>query len=79
MTERVTTSESSQYRVYLTGGEVFQNVDAIEIGKFNSSSIQSLLNEAYQNQSEVCLDVYGWRVPWLSMFENVRGFCSVIN
>jgi hypothetical protein len=76
MTERITTSESSHYRVYMTGGEVFVNIDAIEIGKFNSSSLQSLLNEAYQNQNEVCVEVYGWRIPWLSMFENVRGFCN---
>ena len=72
MTERITTSQSSHYRVYLTGGEVFQNIDALEIGKFNSSSIQSVLNEFYQNQEDVCLTVYGWRIPWLSAFENVR-------
>jgi len=72
MTERISTSESSHYRVYLTGGEVFVNRDALEIGKFNSSSIQSLLNESYQNQKDTCLRVYGWRIPWLSAFENVR-------
>lgn len=72
MTERISTSESSHYRVYLTGGEVFVNIDALEIGKFNSSSIQSLLNEKYQKQEDVCLRVYGWRIPWLSAFENVR-------
>lgn len=72
MTERVNSGESSHYRVYMDNGEVFQNVDALEIGKFNSSTLQSQLNQAYQNKEKVSVGVYGWRIPWLSMFENVK-------
>jgi hypothetical protein len=79
MTER-TGGEDSHYRfsVQETSGisEMFTNVDALEIGKFNSGTLQARLASAQASQEVVCLEVYGWRVPWLSAFENVRSFCG---
>lgn len=79
-TERVQSSESSVYRVGLmtsSGAQTFVNVDALEIGKFNSGDIQTTLASYEKNGQEVCLEVYGWRVPFLSMFKNVKGICPL--
>lgn len=57
---------SSKYLVFAEG-ETFENTDLFWIGKFNSSDIQGQLqpNRAYR------VTVYGWRVPYLSMYRNI--------
>lgn len=79
MTER-TGGENSHYRVAVDeiefGPEMFVNVDALEIGKFNSGTIQAQLSTYQESGQTVCLEVYGWRIPFLSMFENIKGFCN---
>lgn len=64
--DRVVTDESSKYLVY-GETEVFENTDSILEGKFSSSDIQGhlVIGECYQ------LEVYGWRVPFLSRYRNI--------
>lgn len=69
--ERVHTGDSYSYRVGLSNDEVFNNVDAIEIGKFNSANFQNKLQTAKDSKAEVTLEVYGYRVPFLHSFENI--------
>lgn len=68
--ERITTGSgdamSSKYLVF-TEHEVFENTDAFLALKFNSSDIQGQIGVG-----ETCtLRVYGWRVPFLSMYRNI--------
>ena len=61
-------SQSSKYLVYTTG-ETFANSDAIWHLKFNSSDFQ---RDILMNKGNTCtFSVYGFRVPWLSMYRNV--------
>ena len=72
---------SSKYLVFTedtkTGEErVFENVDSIaelffDSMKFSSSNLQTKLKKAEKNNTPVSLDTYGWRVPILSMYENI--------
>ncbi len=48
--------------------EVFENTDALLHGKFNSSDVQ--LNEL-EIGSTYNATVYGWRVPFFSMYRNI--------
>lgn len=68
--ERVATgsgdSLSHKYLVF-TEHETFQNTDALFHLKYSSSDIQGKLRDgrAYD------LEVYGWRIPFLSMYRNI--------
>ncbi|MFA5376067.1 MAG: hypothetical protein WC455_10010 [Dehalococcoidia bacterium] len=64
--ERVVDSGDSKYLVF-TETEVFENTDCLALGKFNSSDVygQLEIGETYQVQ------VYGWRIPFLSMYRNI--------
>lgn len=69
--ERIHNNNSSKYLVFTTdkAGDtlVFENVDTIFRGKFNSSNIQGQLKvgEKYN------ITVVGYRVPLLSMYQNI--------
>lgn len=72
--ERVMTSETSHYRVYMRtaqGNIVFKNEDDLLRGKWNSSNIQASLRDAEQTGQEVTIEAWGWRFPFLSMFPNI--------
>lgn len=78
LTER-TAGDTQHYRVAIKEGrqtEMFTNIDAIELGKFNSGTLQAQLAEAQKSREEVCVEAYGWRVPFLSIFENIKSFCK---
>jgi hypothetical protein len=68
--ERIVTGSgdtlSSKFLIY-ADGEVFQNTDSLWYWKWNSADVQ---NELKVGQ-EYTVKVYGWRVPFLSMFRNV--------
>lgn len=57
---------SSKFLVY-TDGEVFENTDSPWYWKWNSADIQNNL-EVGQTYT---IKVYGWRIPFFSMFRNV--------
>jgi hypothetical protein len=59
-------SVDCRYMVY-TQGEVFSNTDSMMNFKFNSSDVQNDLEVG----NEYILRVYGWRVPFLSMYRNI--------
>ena len=69
-TERVVTgngdSLSSKYLVF-TDKETFQNTDTIFYMKFNSSDIYGAIEKESKYESVV----YGWRIPFLSMYRNI--------
>ena len=69
--ERVQSGKSSYYRVYtrLPDGavRVFQNTDSWLELKFNSADVQGELERGKTYR----IHTYGWRVPFLSMFENI--------
>lgn len=68
--DRITTgsgdSMSSKYLIF-TEAETFENTDSLTRWKFNSSDIQGQLRvgEAYQ------VEVYGYRIPFLSQYRNI--------
>lgn len=68
--ERITTgsgeSMSSKYLIF-TEDEVFENEDALFLGKWNSSDVQGQLKigETYT------VRVIGWRLPFLSTYRNI--------
>lgn len=64
--ERIMSYENSKYLIF-TEEEVFENTDTIWHGKWNSSDVYRDLKEgeAYQ------IEVYGFRVPFLSMYRNI--------
>ena len=68
--ERVTkgTGDSikSYYLVY-TDSEVFENTDCLVLFKFNSSDVQGQLDKGFTYEA----DVYGWRIPFFSMYRNI--------
>jgi hypothetical protein len=76
-TERIVESSgettSSRYLVFTElsngGTRVFENTDSVYEMKFDSSDIQGRM-KGLQGQ-EVDIDTYGFRVPFLSMYENV--------
>lgn len=69
-TERIVTGSgdhiSSKYLVF-TEGEVFENTDELLAGKWNSSDLIAKLHEGETYK----LTVYGYRVPYLSMYRNI--------
>ena len=64
--ERSGNSVSSKYLVF-TETETFENTDCLARFKFNSSDVQGRLKtgETYT------VDVYGWRIPFLSAYRNI--------
>lgn len=56
----------STYLVF-TKDEVFKNTDNLFLMKFNSSDVQGQLVK----DSTYTVKVYGWRVPFLSMYRNI--------
>lgn len=68
--ERIVTgsgeSMESKYLVY-TENETFENVDATNFLKFNSSDLQGKL----KRDSVYKVMVYGYRIPFLSSYRNI--------
>ena len=69
--ERVYQSEDSKYLVFgedVNGSSlVFENTDSLFYGKWNSSNIQGQFKEG----NTYTIKVYGYRIPFLSMYENI--------
>lgn len=67
-TERVVIPEgkSSRYLIFAEDG-VYQNTDNLLRMKFDSADIYSQLQEG---KTYMC-DIYGWRVPLLSIYPNI--------
>lgn len=61
-----TLSVDSKYLVF-TDVETFENTDMLFAGKFNSSDVQGKLFV----DSTYTATVYGWRIPFLSMYRNL--------
>lgn len=64
--ERIHDGDEDKYLIW-TEGEVFENTDSLVLGKFNSSDIYGKIQE---NETYEC-KVYGWRIPFLSMYRNI--------
>ena len=56
----------NKYLIF-TDKEVFENIDALLKGKLNSSDVQGslIIGKKYT------LEVYGWRIPFLSSYRNI--------
>ena len=56
----------NKYLIF-TDKEVFENIDALFKGKLNSSDVQGslIIGKKYT------LEVYGWRIPFLSSYRNI--------
>jgi hypothetical protein len=71
--ERVVNGESSKYLIFteLKDGRVrvFENTDSFIEFKFNSSDLYGKLKEGKTYE----LRTYGWRIPFLSKYENIIG------
>jgi len=59
-------SDGSKYLIY-TDTEVYENTDNLFYGKFRSSNLYNDLKIG----STYRVRVIGWRVPFLSMYENI--------
>jgi len=59
-------SDGSKYLIY-TDTEVYENTDNLFYGKFRSSNLYNDL----KIDSTYTVRVIGWRVPFLSMYENI--------
>lgn len=59
---------SCKYMIF-TDKEVFENIDYLWFGKFNSSDIHAKLKEGKTYQFRVI----GWRIPVISKYRNVLG------
>lgn len=66
--ERIVSSNggSSKYLIFAEDG-VYENTDNILYSKFNSADIYSQLQKG---KTYMC-DIYGWRVPLLSIYPNI--------
>lgn len=64
--EYIVKTDSSKYLIF-TETETFENIDCFVKFKFNSSDVYGELKigETYN------VDVYGFRVPFLSMYRNI--------
>lgn len=65
--EAVSHGESTKYLIYPEKGEPLQNEDALFHGKFNSSTVYGEIEKGKCYRFKV----YGWRVPFLSMYKNI--------
>lgn len=59
-------STTSKYLIF-TDQETLQNTDCLWAGKFRSSDLygQIMIDSTYT------FEVYGWRIPFLSMYRNI--------
>lgn len=64
--ERINELKSSKYLIF-TETETFENSDTILYLKFDSSDVYSNLKQG----EEYKVLVYGWRIPFLSMYRNI--------
>ena len=67
--ERIHNEDESIYLIYTDEG-VFKNTDSIYYFKFNSSDIYGELKEGESYR----LNVYGFRIPFLSKYKNIINF-----
>jgi hypothetical protein len=65
--ERINKSESSYYLVWTNDGRVYKDSDNIIFWKFNSSDIYGDLEPGKTFRAKVA----GWRIRFLSMYENI--------
>lgn len=76
--ERIVTGSgenlSSKYLVF-TEDRVFQNTDSVFHLKFNSSDLQGKLKLGGSYR----VKAYGWRVPFLSAYENIVSAEELVN
>jgi len=68
--------DSDKYLVFtknLANGEerVFENVDSIIEGKWDSSNLQARLADAKQHDKTCDISAYGVRIPFFSWYENI--------
>lgn len=68
--QRIRSGDSSFYVFYLGGG-AYSNKDSWAFGKFDSSNKQSQLTNYITNEQEATVLVSGWRIPHLSLYENL--------
>ena len=74
--ERVYDGETSKYLVFtvdaITGEpREFENTDTLLETKFDSSTFKTVIEKAEDDNSVCTLETYGWRVPILSLYENI--------
>lgn len=65
-------SQTSKYLVF-TDKETFENTDTLFYLKYNSSDVHSKLSDGKTYK----LKVYGFRIPFLSMYRNIIGVQQV--
>lgn len=70
--ERIQYGESSKYLIF-TDSETFENTDTIFYLKYSSSDFYRELDEGKTYR----LDVYGWRIPFLSQYRNIVGYQEI--
>lgn len=66
-TEYVVRNGQGRYLIFTEGGEVLENTDTILYGKWDSSDLQSNLEEGKTYDARVA----GWRWPFFSCYRNV--------
>jgi len=64
--QRITNGSDSKYIVF-TDKETFENTDAFFHQKYDSSDVYSRLKV----DCSYNMDVYGWRVPFISLYRNI--------
>lgn len=64
--ERILDGGTSKYLVF-TDSEVFENSDAVAYWKFSSSDLHGSLEVGKTYR----VRVYGWRIPFFSMYRNI--------
>ena len=70
--ERIQDGNSSKYLIF-TESEVFENSDSLMRWKWGSSDMYGAMKEDITYTAEV----YGWRVPFLSMYRNIVSITEV--
>ena len=77
-TEVVRNAETSTYLVFteqVDGGvRVFSNQDSLYEGKWNSSDFQAEFSRLKGTDTVIEVDTYGWRIPFLSKYENIISY-----
>lgn len=64
--ERIGDRDSSRYLIFTDRG-TFENTDTLWYWKFNSSDVYGKLKKG----QKYTMNVYGWRVPFLSWYKNI--------
>ena len=65
--ERIVKSKSSYYLIWTESGDVYKNGDSLSFLKFDSSDIYGQLEVGKTYTAKVA----GWRIRFLSMYENI--------